>query len=106
METEGDRSPCQSAEQQELDALNAMMEDAGLRAIQKLETLLDNGATAEVLRLTPAAWREKPAHERRALITWTEQRIKALSERLCMMRRNVGPEAGVPDYYLRDIGAL
>ncbi len=73
--------------------------------ITTVEQLLDKGATARVLRLTPDQWREMSAHEQRALARWTEQRIKVLSERLCFMRRSLPAEPEVPDF-LRMRGAV
>jgi hypothetical protein len=52
-----------------------------------------------VLRLTPEQWGAKSVHERRALITWTEQRIKALSEKYAFMLRSSRPvDAEIPGY--------
>ncbi len=95
MESEGTLSPAQSAEAEEIAALEAMFEESGIR---KVERLLDGEMTRRVLTLTPDKWREMDAHEQLNMQRWLENRIKAFSERLCFIRRNCAPEPEVPGF--------
>lgn len=80
-------------EHEECEALSRMVPED---AISTLERVLDTGTTAQVLRLTHHEWKEKSAHQRRAMIAWTERRIEAMSEKLTFMKRNVGVEPELP----------
>ena len=61
METEGSRTPAQLAEAEELQALEDMMSESGIR---RVEQLLDGEQMRRVLTLTPEAWRHMSAPER------------------------------------------
>lgn len=95
METEGERSPAQSAEAEEIAALEKQFEESGIR---RVEQLLEGDIHRKVVSLKPETWREMSALQQQIMIDWTERKIKVLSERLCMMRRNSkdGPET--PDW--------
>lgn len=73
--------------------------------ITTVEALLNQGATAKVLRLTPDQWRAMSPHEQRGLIRHTEQRLKALSERYAFMKRHGPAELEIPEF-LRVRGAV
>ena len=101
METEGSRTPAQLAEAEELQALEDMMSESGIR---RVEQLLDGEQMRRVLTLTPEAWRHMSAPERAVMTQWIERRVKVLAEKLAFCRRNAGPDLDVPDLY--KVGAL
>ena len=96
METEGATTPAQLAEAEELQALEDMMSESGIR---RVEQLLDGEQMRRVLTLTPEAWRHMSAPERAVMTQWIERRVKVLSERLAFCRRNAGPDLDVPEVY-------
>lgn len=94
METEGERSPAQSAEAEEIACLEKQFEESGIR---RVEQLLDGEMTRRVLTLKPENWREMSAAERRIMIDWTERRIKEFDTKLAFMLRNLVSDVTVPE---------
>lgn len=91
MERGNDRSPAQ----EELDVLEEMAADTGIR---RVEQLLDGDMTRRVLTLTPEMWREMGPAERRVMLDWTVRRAKLFEQRSAFMSRNiVAGELVVPD---------
>lgn len=89
-------------EKEETEALERMVSDS---AIARFEEVRDNGRMSQVLRLTPAMWRELGPAERRMLLDWTVQRAELLEAKIAFMSRNICVgELEIPDY-LREQGA-
>lgn len=101
-ETDGERTPAQADEAEEIAALESMMETSGIR---RVEQLLDGEMTRRVLTLTPEKWRELGPFERRTMLDWCVRRAKLFEERAAFMSRNiVAGELDVPAC-LREMGA-
>lgn len=100
-ECAGELTPLQ-ANPETTDALNDreiqdQLEDSGIR---RVEALLDGEWQRRILALTPQAWAAMSPIEQANAQSWLERRIKVLSERLCMMRRNAKAEPEVPAVYM------
>lgn len=86
VETEGERTPAQTAEAEEVAALESMVADSGIR---RVEQLLDGEMSRRVIALTPEMWREMGPAERRVMLDWTVRRAKLFEERSAFMSRNI-----------------
>lgn len=94
METEGER------------ILVAAPQPVDTTMLDRVTELLDTGATARVLRLTPNQWREMGPHQRRAMLDFAVARAKVLDERIAFMSRNIVAGDFEMPAHLRDSGAL
>lgn len=103
IESDGERSPAQSPEAEELAALESMMAESGIR---RVEQLLDGEMTRRVLTLSPDMWREMGPLERRTMLDWCVRRAKLFEERAAFMSRNlVAGDFEIPAH-LRKVGAV
>lgn len=74
--------------------------------IDRYASVRDHGLQAQVLRLTPALWREMGPARRRLLLDFTVRRVEAMEEKVAFMSRSfcVG-ELVVPECLLLGEGA-
>jgi hypothetical protein len=69
-------------------------------AISRFVEVRDNGRMAQLLRLTPAMWREMDMVERRLLFQFAESRADLLQVKLNFMQRNgMTSEPELPEYW-------
>ncbi len=89
-------------EPEPVDPALAMLQDD---AIRRYEETRDHGRMAQLLRLTPAMWREMGPIDRKLLLDFAVDRIQILEVKVAFMSRNiVAGDFEVPDY-LRSNGA-
>lgn len=100
-ETEGERTPAQSAEAEEVRALDDMMAESGIRRFIEVR---DEGRFMQVKRLTTWQLKEMSAIERRCLLEWLTVQLKEFEEKHTLLSRHCMGLVETPEF-LRANGA-